>query len=431
MPDDQHRIRVALELNALHASGAFGDALEGAHIGTGTPIYDLHGKQLYERIPLTGESVDGYADVAVDPAMGAVLMAVSDGFDWNQRDLLAKAERAVSEHLAPGSWDPGATQFVAYSYPKLAVKFSRDGKELALLELFSWRPVPPERQPAPNDMASALPFQPTYFERWSFLDRPPVPERLVEMRESFNARVSEIVAIPGRDWLTPDRIARRQFTDLIDPTRRPPSSSLGTGGVDSDLGTGGGEVGTGDAGSGSAAAGAPASQGDLHFKTRGINHATCYEVQGQATPVWCVAASIGMLLDFYRYEYTQDRLAAELGLGTVAHPKDLPAGQEAKVANVIEALTSNALDVTKLDDPTWDDFRTEIVANRPVISFVPGHARTVAGYVDTGPVTSGLGPFRGLLVYDPWPPTNGVVTRWENVAVQIYKAAFLARLQLA
>ena len=85
-----------------------------------------------------------------------------------------------------------------------------------------------------------------------------------------------------------------------------------------------------------------------------------------------------MLLDFYRYEYTQTRVAAALGLGTQSSPKDLATGQEGIVVNAIEALTSNALDVTRLDNPTWDTFRDEIVATRPVISFVAGHARTVA-----------------------------------------------------
>ncbi len=137
-----------------------------------------------------------------------------------------------------------------------------------------------------------------------------------------------------------------------------------------------------------------------------------------------------MLLDFYRYEYTQTRVAAALGLGTQSNPQDLPTGQEGIVINAIEALTSKALDVTRLDDPTWENFRDEIVANRPVISIVPGHARTVAGYTDTGPVTPALSAFRGLLVYDPWPPVQGVVTRWENVDVQIYTIAFTARLSL-
>lgn len=175
----------------------------------------------------------------------------------------------------------------------------------------------------------------------------------------------------------------------------------------------------------------PPSQGELHFSTRGSNHATCYEVRRQATSVWCVPASVEMLLDFYRYEYTQKRLAAALGLGTPSNPTDLPVGMEGKVVNVIAAMTSKALDVTMHNDPTWADFRDEIVANRPVISFVPGHARTIAGYSDTGPVGSALSPSRLLLVYDPSPPAMGGGTYLEDENVQTYTFALMARLDLA
>ena len=44
----------------------------------------------------------------------------------------------------------------------------------------------------------------------------------------------------------------------------------------------------------------------------------------QGSNVRCVGASVQMLLDFYRYEYTQVRLAQELGLGTVSDPNGLP-----------------------------------------------------------------------------------------------------------
>jgi hypothetical protein len=37
--------------------------------------------------------------------------------------------------------------------------------------------------------------------------------------------------------------------------------------------------------------------------------------------------------------------------------------------------------------------------------------------------------FRGLLVYDPWPPSSGVITRWENVATQTYQYAYSAVLR--
>jgi hypothetical protein len=208
MPDDEQRIRVALELNALHAGGAFGNSLEGAHIGTPTPIFDLNDTELYERIPLTGENLAGYADVALNPAMGAVLMAVNLGLKWKEKSLLARAERALKKYLAPGSREPDSRHFVAYSYPKLAVQFCVGEEELALLELGSWRPVPPARERAPNEM-------PSFFERWSYLDNHPFPEKLAVKRQAFDARVREIESIPGRHLLALDRIARGQFDDLI------------------------------------------------------------------------------------------------------------------------------------------------------------------------------------------------------------------------
>jgi hypothetical protein len=36
--------------------------------------------------------------------------------------------------------------------------------------------------------------------------------------------------------------------------------------------------------------------------------------------------------------------------------------------------------------------------------------------------------FRGLLVYDPWPPNVGVITRWENFDTQTYRRAFTAHV---
>jgi hypothetical protein len=212
MADDEHRVRVALELNALHATGAFDDSLEGAHIGTPTPIYDLHGTKLYERIPLTGESLAGYADMGVDPAMGAVLLAFDLEHEWNEASLLSQGRRALKKQQAGSAHEPDRTPFVAYSYPKLAMQFFAGNEELALLELGSWRPVPPERERAPNEM-------PSFFERWSYLDNHPYPEQLNVNRQTFEARVREIEAIPGRHRLALDRIARSEFANLVDGGR--------------------------------------------------------------------------------------------------------------------------------------------------------------------------------------------------------------------
>jgi hypothetical protein len=174
----------------------------------------------------------------------------------------------------------------------------------------------------------------------------------------------------------------------------------------------------------------------VHYSPRPADHHPCYELRGQQTNVWCVAASVEMLLNYYRYQYTQPRLATELGLGTCTNPNGLPYSRVDDIATVIESLSSNTLNATKYANPSWTVHRNEIKANRPLISIVPKHCRTVAVYTESKIQLPGVATYRGLLVYDPWPPTTcalpeqgGVVTRWENFNTGTYEFAFSAVLQ--
>jgi hypothetical protein len=98
---------------------------------------------------------------------------------------------------------------------------------------------------------------------------------------------------------------------------------------------------------------------ELHYSRRDADHHVCYELRGQQTNVWCVGASAEMLLNFYRYQYEQIRLAQELGLGTIANPNGLPYARVGDVVTVLENLTSNALDVTMHVNPAFDIFRRD------------------------------------------------------------------------
>jgi hypothetical protein len=138
-----------------------------------------------------------------------------------------------------------------------------------------------------------------------------------------------------------------------------------------------------------------------------------------------------MILNWYRWRYDQPRIAQQLDLGTCDDPNGLPYARVGDVPPAIETLTRNSLDCTMHVNPGWTLFRDEIRADRPLISFVPGHSRTVAGYTESLLHLPGALPYRGLLVYDPWPPTDcdtpeagGVITRWENFATQTYQYAY-------
>jgi len=376
----------ALEVNALLCVGALAaDRFEKARItSAGTEVYDINGELLFRRVPVRrGGEVAAFADIAANPAIAGPLLSVSSGLDWNERALLAEAEDAARRRRL--KWE--RSRFVAYSYPKVAVQFLTSGREVAMLELRTWKDVPqPPREPREL-------LQPSNFERWSLLDELP------KARKEKNAVAFRERVRAWDDLLTKRKRERFQF-DLISTTNFEVVTKVWQlmGGR------------------------------ELHYSARDTDHSPCFELRGQETGVWCVAASTQMLLDFYRYEYTQTRIAQELGLGTPSNPNGLPYSRAGDVVTGLEALTSSALDATMLTAPAWSDYRTEINANHPLISFIPGHSRAVAGY-HWSKLGHPLLMFRGLLVYDPWPPNQGVITRWENFDAQTYWRAFTAAVK--
>jgi hypothetical protein len=381
------------ELSLLLLTRTLPPSLEGARIEPrGTVIHDLNGKPLFRRLALTGAAGSGYADVAIAPELGAPLVAVAQGQVWDEHGLLGEGRRVAAKRFHVS--DADEVHFVAYSFPKIALQFrDRAGKELLLLELWTWERVPEKR----DDRKEGEP--PGNFERWSYLEETP-RELLRAKAENYARRQEALGRLAERveSFSLLDRISSSELQVVLAP-------SIGNLFGDSR---------------------------DLHYGTHATDHVPCYELHGQETNVWCVGASTQMVLDFYRYEYTQVRLAQELGLGTLAHPNGLPYGSEGKVVTALQNLTGNALTAHLNSSPDWAEFRSEILANRPLISFIPGHSRTVAGYTESGliNVIVGLAPFRGLLVYDPWPPNAGVITRYENFDAQTYRDTFTAHVTL-
>lgn len=370
------------ELNLLNLTRTV--RLDGARLArAGTVVHDLNGETLFLRTPLEGVEDDAFVDSAIDPRVGAPLLSVSHA-EWDADALYEEAAETLRSRRKAVTFNDA--RFVAFSFPKVAIQFLRDGEEVALLELYTWRQVPPARKRKKNE-------PPGDFERWSFLSELPA-NVVTRNRRRFTKRIRELErVIPGRELLALRLIDADLFARHIDRIDLLFNDTR-----------------------------------ELHYSTNNADHHPCYELRGQQTSVWCVAASVQMLLDFYRYNYLQTRLATELGLGTLSSPSGLPYGNEQLVVDTLEDLTSNALDAGMNWSPSWSEFRTEIRANRPLISFIPGHSRTVAGYTRSG--LPWMSPFRGLLVYDPWPPNVGVITRWENFDTQTYRVTFNARLTL-
>jgi hypothetical protein len=364
--------------------------LAGGRLRTWTPIYDTGGEVLFYRVPaMKSKQLLGWVDVAASSgAFGAPILGGAGGGEWDEEGLMAVAAKAARKH---GIRKWSRSRVVAYSFPKLAIQFlDDDDEELTMLELWTWTPVP-----APVKREKGAP--PSNFERWSYLAELPGAVRarnsrsyereLSRMNETLGKYAGPIANKP----LNPDRFP-------VDIDRLRPIVK-----TDSRV---------------------------LHFTTLNSDHTPCYELRGQETSVWCVGASVQMLLDFYRYEYTQTRIAVELGLGTPTNPNGLPYGSEGKVVTGLGTLSSNALVAAMNSSPTFNQYRDEILANRPLISFIPGHSRSVAGYTRTQLLFGGrvFTTYQGLLVYDPWPPNAGVITQWENFNTSVYRDTFTAHV---
>ncbi|MCP4304783.1 MAG: hypothetical protein GY788_07910 [bacterium] len=378
-----------LELNALNLSEAAPLGIEGGRLPTlGTPIYDINGELLFRRYPITkGRRSIGYTDVAANEQMGEPLLAVTTGRRWSERAIVRDGVAAARRLDPDVRFD--RVRFVAYSFPKIALQFQRRGREVLMLEWLTWAEVPSADL---GDEADP------YFRRSSYLDEMSSAQRR-RRTQSFERRIE--------GWAAPELRA-------IDP-RVITTATFQHAGVAEVL---------------------LVDTREVHYSPRPADHHPCYELRGQQTGTWCVAASVEMLLNFYRYQYTQPRLADELDLGTCDDDNGLPYGDEHRVVTVIEKLSANTLDATMYANPSWTVHRNEIRKNRPLISFVPQHSRTVVGYTQSNIHLLGEVPYKGLLVYDPWPPTTcalpeqgGAITTWENFNTQTYRFAFAAELQ--
>ena len=116
------------ELNLLNAAGAI-RGLEGARLApTGTAVYDLNGEPLFLRTRVEGGDAHGYVDTALDPRVGAPLLAISHA-EWAPQALYEEAAETLQSRRRPITYNEA--RFVAFSFPKIAIQFLRDGEEVA------------------------------------------------------------------------------------------------------------------------------------------------------------------------------------------------------------------------------------------------------------------------------------------------------------
>ncbi len=148
----------------------------------------------------------------------------------------------------------------------------------------------------------------------------------------------------------------------------------------------------------------------LRYAPRCTPH-DCFELRGQKTSVYCAVATGQMILDFYRYYFSQDQIAYAMGTG--------PGGTTLNgQVTGYESLSKGCLDATLDTSANWVEAQAEINANRPLKSGIPGHARACAGWKRQNFHLIWQPLQRWLKIYDPWPwnpdPCKGGRVYWEN-----------------
>lgn len=119
----------------------------------------------------------------------------------------------------------------------------------------------------------------------------------------------------------------------------------------------------------------------------------CFLLHSQMESDYNAIATCQMILCFYRYYYSQQQIAPQLGY--------LPGGCPENHAAGYRSLTNQHLIARYTSTPTKEAAIRQIDENNPFKSGILGHARACAGYSVT--TLTGLVDSTGLLIYDPCP----------------------------
>ena len=320
------------------------------------PIYDLNGKLLFNEFTMRdGERVAGVVRTSASRVLGAPVIAIQEGpRKWDPQKALAEA-RARAAKRVEGA-DILSMEFVCYSYPKIGVRIDVVGAASLIYDAATFEPV---------DRFGSDELE--GFTAYSFYDEiatRDAPEK--ERRFDLAVRELEMVRKTVPEVLSP-RVAASaiaRFKEALTAAYHFEFLPLTSSKV-------------------------------LKYAPRCSPH-DCFALYAQQTDVYCAVATGQMILDFYRYHFTQDQIAAAMGTGAGGTTNP---GQ----VNGYQSLSNNGLVATYDTSADWAEAKAEIDANRPVKSGIPGHARACAGWMRQNIFLVGQSPRRWLKIYDPWP----------------------------
>lgn len=338
-------------------------------------INDLNGDRLFYdfNVNLDKRTI-GVVRASANKVVGSPIVSLQLGpHRWSVSDVSREAAKVVKKREA--ITDINDTSLVCYCYPKIAIKVdaisSEAGPLSTLVDVADLKPV--KCFGADEEEG---------FSSYSFIDEVAIPEADIRFRK-WEAAESELEAslksVPSADELEgakvdlvdlKHKIALKPYIDYI------PFFSWKT----------------------------------IKYAPR-CNASEVFRLYAQQTNVYCAVATGQMILDFYKYHFDQNAIATAMGTGTGGTSNT---GQ----VNGYESLSNNGLDAIYDNTATWSEAKSEIDANRPLKSGIPGHARACAGWKRQNITLIGQPPKRWLKIYDPWPWNadicKGGAVYWED-----------------
>jgi hypothetical protein len=312
-------------------------------------IYDVSGDQLfYDFSLLAGDTPVGYVRTAADARVGTPAVAVERSRrPWDPVAATAAAARRAGEEGASVVHD---TRLVCYCYPKLGIQITTTGSDgERRTQIFDVASGSPvgEETDDPSDQVGVR----------SYLAGLDARARLADFAESAGA-IAQLV-VPGEPINLPKLPAEASAQVWLDPACR---------------------------------------------KTPGL------PMYAQITNYNCVPASAEMVLDHYGWNFTQAEIAQAMGTTP-------PSGTSyAGFANGIATLTKGTMtpsqpDINWTRAQQWELVTSELAANRPVFTQMPGHYRVCMAFAS-------VLFFQMLHIHDPWPwnanVCGGGADYWEN-----------------
>lgn len=365
MPEEGVIIPTALAAARITARRAWAGEVHGFEAWGGYDIedepliiHDLNGQVLFYEFTVTnGKSQVGSIKTSASRVIGSPVVTIEFGpRTWSERKAVERAKQEASKRFPKARLSP--PELVCYCYPKLGVRiFAEDkrGRHGVIVDVADGSVV--ERLGDGEGFAA-----------YSFYDEVAEPQREGRLRRFAQAdREIEILQREGPELFKAERLDNvAKVRDFF------VSRSVGL-----------------------VANISLYSSRVLKYGPR-CNPHDCFQLYAQQTNVYCAVAAAQMILDFYRWNFTQDEIA------TVMNTDDGGTDNPDQVAGY-QSLSNQTLVATLDTSASWAEAKAEIDANRPVKSGVPHHARAIAGWKRQNLSVVGSAPKRWLLVYDPWP----------------------------